>query len=390
MTRFPAITALILTAAALTGCQSLPPTEPPAGTTKTKEDRPKAEKPASETQEPPPVKQPAVKQVVPTQEATITQTYIQTPAHIDGKLVLGFAEEGKLPALGLTMQAKIDTGASRTSLDARNIQQFERDGRPWVRFELTRTSKGTQKLELPVQDFVYIKIPDEDPQRRPVVNLTIQIGSLTQPLAISLNDRSNFEYPMLVGRDFLQDLAIVDVGKSYIATEKPLKTLRRTVPKAFAHSVARIIYQKVSVAGLPVIGALEQIHLDGVNKPLRARVDTGANTSSLGASDLEEFEKNGHPWVRFKLFSNKQSFNFELPVSRYALIKRHGGLESQRRPVVKMTVKVGSISKTAEFTLRDRSSYEYPVLLAEQFLANTALVDVSEDYIADKLPRGNQ
>ena len=384
MTRFPAITALILTAAALTGCQSFSTTEPPAGTTKTKEDRPKAEKPV-----PRPPEKPTVGQAASKPEVVITQTYIQTPAHIDGKLVLGFAEEGKLPELDLTMPAKIDTGAARTSLDARNIQQFERDSRPWVRFELPRTSKGSQKLELPVQDFISIKRPGEESQRRPVVNLTIQIGSLSQTVTVSLNDRSNFEFPMLIGRDFLQDLAVVDVGKTYIATEKPLKTVRRTVPKAFDHAVDQTIYQKVSVAGLAIIGALEHVHLNGVNEPLRARVDTGANTSSLDARDLEEFEKRGHPWVRFRLVSNKQSFNLELPVSRSALIKRHGGLEPQRRPVVNLKVKVGNISKTAEFTLRDRSSYEYPVLLAEQFLANTALVDVSEDYIADKLPRGN-
>lgn len=127
-----------------------------------------------------------------------------------------------------------------------------------------------------------------------------------------------------------------------------------------------------------------------MDEPLQARVDTGAETSSLDARDLEEFEKNGQPWVRFKLISNEQSFNLELPVSRIAEIKRHGGLESQRRPVVSIKTRVGNIDKVTEFTLRDRSSYEFPVLLAEQFLANTALVDVSEEYIADKLPRGNQ
>ena len=385
MTRFPAITALILTAAALTGCQSFPHTEPPTGTTKTREDRPKAEKPVSKPQEKPTVEQPA-----PIPEVTITQTYIQTPAHIDGKLVLGFSEEGKLPDLDLTMPAKIDTGAARTSLDARNIQQFERDGRPWVRFELPRTSKGVRKLELPIQDFISIKRPDEESQRRPVVSLTIQVGNLTQTVALSLNDRSNFEFPMLIGRDFLQDLAIADVGKTYIATEKPLKTVRRTVPKAFAHAVDQTIYQKVNVTGLPVLGAVERVHLNGVNEPLQARVDTGAETSSLDARDLEEFEKKGQPWVRFKLVSNEQSFNLELPVSRIAQIKRHGGLEPQRRPVVSIKTRVGNIDKITEFTLRDRSSYEFPVLLAEQFLANTALVDVSEEYIADKLPRGNQ
>ncbi|AMO56136.1 hypothetical protein GZ77_04820 [Endozoicomonas montiporae] len=389
MIRFPAITALILTAAALTGCQTFPPGEEPADTTKTTEDRPKAEKPVSEPQEKPTAEKPA-----PVPEVTVTQTYIQTPAYLDGKLVLGFSEEGRLPDLGLAMSAKIDTGAARSSLDARNIQQFERDGRPWVRFELHRTSKGTQELELPIQEFISIKRPGEESQRRPVVNLAIQIGNLTQTANISLNNRSTYEYPMLVGRDFLQDLAIADVGKTYIATEKPLKTIQRSVPVtqtgSIDQTIDQTIYQKVSLNDLPVFGALEMVRLNGVDEPLKARVDTGAETSSLDARELEEFQKDGQPWVRFKLISGEQSFSLELPVSRFVLIKRHGGLDSERRPVVNMQTKVGNITKTTEFTLRDRSSYEFPVLLAEQFLANTALVDVSQEFIADKMPRGNQ
>lgn len=386
MIRLPAITALILSAAALTGCQTLPRTEPSPDTTKTIEEQPKTEKPASRP-EPPSVEEPAPK---PIPKVSVTQTYIQTPAHINGKLVLGFSEEGVLPDLGLSMSAKIDTGAGRTSVDARKIQQFERDGRPWVRFELHRTSKGVQALELPVQEFISIKRPGEDSQRRPVVTLAVQIGKLTQTVNVSLNDRNNYEYPLLIGRDFLQDLAIADVSQNHIANEKTLKTIRHEVSQTAIDAIDQTIYQKVSTDGLSTLGAVEFAHLNGVSEPLRARIDTGAETSSLDARDLEEFRKDGQPWVKFRLVSSEQSFKLELPVSRFALIKRHGGLEAQRRPVVNLKVKVGTINKDTEFTLRDRSSYEFPVLIAEQFLANTALVDVSEQYIADKSPRGNQ
>ena len=390
MTRFQAMTALILSAAALTGCQSLSRTESPAGEkTTSNKGQSSLEKPVALPEQKTPEQEVTLKPL-PTPEITVTQTFIQTPAHIDGKLVVGFAEEGVLPDLGLSMSAKIDTGASRTSIDARNVESFERDGKPWVRFELHRTSKGVQNLELPVQEFIAIKRPGEKSHRRPVVTLTVQIGKITQSLNVSLNDRDNFNYPLLVGRDFLQDLAIADVGKIDIAITRPLKTIQKTIPETKAELVDRTIYQTVSVNGLSMFGALEFVHLNGISEPLKARIDTGAETSSLDARDLEFFEKDSQQWVRFKLLASDESIQFELPVSRSVLIKRHGDLESQRRPVVKLQTKVGNITKTTEFTLRDRSSYEYPVLLAEQFLADVALVDVSQEYIADKPAGGNR
>ena len=324
----------------------------------------------------------------PGPEVTIKQTFIQKPRHIDGKLVLGFSEQGALPELDVSMPAKIDTGAARTSLDARDIKYFERDGRRWVRFVLHRTSKGVRKLELPLQDTIAIKRPGEEPQRRPVVSLNVKVGNITQPLDVSLNDRDNFEFPMLVGRDFLKDLAIADVGKSEIAVEKTLKTISRKIPEARLEAIDKTIYQPVDIKGLTTFGALEYVKLTGVNSLLQARIDTGAETSSLDARELEAFDKNGQPWLRFKLFSGEHSFDLELPITRYVRIKRHGELKYQRRPVVSMLVQVGNVKKHAEFTLRDRSSYEFPVLIAEEFLANSALVDVSQEYIADKPTRG--
>ena len=96
---------------------------------------------------------------------------------------------------------------------------------------------------------------------------------------------------------------------------------------------------------------------------------------------------------RFKLASDSDTATIELPITRMVEIKRHGGLESEERPVVTMTVKLGNITKPTEFSLRDRSEYDYPVLIAERFLTKSALVDVSREYIAGKTPntpRGDQ
>ena len=397
MIRFPAITAFILIATALTGCQAISPaTQTPAGkdnnvitptppVTQTEEQD--SERPVDTPAKPPETTTPVAK---PVPEVTVTQMFVQLPKHVDGKLVLGFSEKGRLPDLGVSMPAKIDTGATRTSMDARDITFFERDGNRWVRFSLHRTSEGIRKLELPLKDTIAIKRPGEESQRRPVVSLTVQVGDITQLLDVSLNDRNNYEFPMLIGRDFLQDLAVADVGKREIAVEKPLKTISRKIPEDKLEAIDKTVYQAVSVSNLVTFGAMEHVRLNGIDTPLKARIDTGAVTSSLDARDLENFKKNGREWVRFNLYSEKQPVNIELPISRYVYIKRHGELPSQRRPVVEMQVQVGRIKKNAEFTLRDRSSYEFPVLIAESFLANTALVDVSQEYIAEKSPRGNE
>ena len=124
MIRIPAIPAVLLAVTSLTGCQVLQtPGRLPEGQTVTEQ---KVDSPIPVS---PVVK--GDKQVKPEKqpEVTLRQTIIQTPAYVNGKLVVGLAETGYLPDLDLQLDAKIDTGASRTSIDARNLQPFERDGK---------------------------------------------------------------------------------------------------------------------------------------------------------------------------------------------------------------------------------------------------------------------
>ena len=54
--------------------------------------------------------------------------------------------------------------------------------------------------------------------------------------------------------------------------------------------------------------------------------------------------------------------------------------EAQRRPVVKLRVALGPIEQQREFTLADRSQYDYPVLIGRNFLRDVAVVDVARQY----------
>ncbi|MCV6589145.1 MAG: RimK/LysX family protein [Marinobacterium sp.] len=154
------------------------------------------------------------------QPRTITQKVIvYTPVKIGNKQLFGETEMGTINTLDMRLPARIDTGARTTSLHATDIEQFERDGRNWVRFRSDRNGDAVKNWELPLKRTVRIKRKQGGVIERPVVELKVKIGEVVQRLDVNLADRSNFEFPLLVGRDFLQDLVIVDVSKRYIADQ---------------------------------------------------------------------------------------------------------------------------------------------------------------------------
>lgn len=115
-------------------------------------------------------------------------------------------------------KARIDTGAKTSSINATDIVEFERDGKPWVRFGFS-PADGDEPvaIERPVSRRVLIKRHGFDPQRRYVVTLGLAIGNIEVVVEVTLSDRSDFEFPVLIGRNFLTDNAVVDVSRQFIA-----------------------------------------------------------------------------------------------------------------------------------------------------------------------------
>lgn len=136
-----------------------------------------------------------------------------------------------------------------------------------------------------------------------------------------------------------------------------------------------------------VLGEVEWIGLPSLGTALKARVDTGATSSSLTAHEITRFERDGENWVRFKLAltdddevaEHLHGIWLEAPVVRSARIIQASGTES--RPVIRLPMKLGRIEQTAEFTLSDRTQLTYPVLLGRRFLLDMAVVDVSQRYL---------
>ena len=135
----------------------------------------------------------------------------------------------KLPEIGETLQAKMDTGALTASLSAKNIETFTRDGEPWVRFQLATKGASNKVYEHKVARISKIKSrADEDDDKeepasakRPVVDLEMCLGNVKRTVEVNLTDRSSFNYPLLIGAKALREFgAAVNPARRYTA-DKP-------------------------------------------------------------------------------------------------------------------------------------------------------------------------
>ena len=141
------------------------------------------------------------------------------PLKSSGKMRVGALETIWLPDLDLALIARIDTGAKTSSIDASNIELFERDGKRWVRFEiLDPISDELVSLERRLKRTVgIVQSGTQESKRRPVVKMSVLIGDLEQIAEFSLNSGSHRSYQALIGRSILKDVMIVDVSRKNIA-----------------------------------------------------------------------------------------------------------------------------------------------------------------------------
>lgn len=136
------------------------------------------------------------------------------------KKIIGATEKVRLLPVNMVLKARIDTGAKTTSIDARNITPFERDGVQWVRFDCVDGDK-TETLEKKVLNVVEIKRHGAEPQNRYVVKMRIVLGNVSRLIEVNLNNREPYDYPILIGRNFLRNSFIVDIVEKY--RFKPMK-----------------------------------------------------------------------------------------------------------------------------------------------------------------------
>lgn len=147
--------------------------------------------------------------------------------YVGDKLLVGEIETVHIDPSDIKMLARIDSGATTSSLDARRITRFERDGKDWVRFDLVnRQNDEVKTIERPlVRNARIVQSNTEEYERRPVVLMNLTLGDISQMVEFTLSDREHLTYAVLIGRNVMKDIILVDVGKKDIAPpKKPAQT----------------------------------------------------------------------------------------------------------------------------------------------------------------------
>lgn len=142
--------------------------------------------------------------------------------------ILGWVENAFLVDPGIELKAKLDTGAETSSLDSRVLKKFRKAGKRWVRFVVKDRESG-EEFVLVRERVRTIGVVQHDgsTQTRPVVMLKLCVAGEHLETEVSLIDRSEFNYPLLVGRNALSTFALVDASETFLGQarcdESPLQ-----------------------------------------------------------------------------------------------------------------------------------------------------------------------
>ena len=138
-------------------------------------------------------------------------------------MIIGWQEYVDLPKLKLRkVQAKIDTGARTSALHATKISRFDKDGEDWVRFQARfDPSRKEHWVEHPIHDTREIKNTGGVPEMRYIIRTAFVIQGRRWKIDLSLTDRNNMKFRMIVGRTALKNHAIaVDTRRTHMIDKK--------------------------------------------------------------------------------------------------------------------------------------------------------------------------
>jgi len=148
--------------------------------------------------------------------------------------VIGWREWVSLPELGIpSIKAKVDTGARSSSLHAYDVKQFERDGSTWVRFHVhpvQRSTKEAATAEAIVFDWRSVRSSSGKATFRPVIVTNLELLGATWQIELTLANRDEMGFRMLLGREAFRSRFLVDAGKSYYGGH-PVVAKRRRAKK---------------------------------------------------------------------------------------------------------------------------------------------------------------
>ncbi|HHF3068819.1 TPA: ATP-dependent zinc protease [Vibrio diabolicus] len=123
---------------------------------------------------------------------------------------------------GMSFPVKLDTGADVSSINAKDIKRFQKDGKDMVSFTYENDLGMTKAFTREVVDVMRITAKKgEKANERPVVEMHVKLGELEKKIRVNLQDRGRFHYSMILGKNFLKHGVVVSSDTNYIVTQKP-------------------------------------------------------------------------------------------------------------------------------------------------------------------------
>ena len=139
--------------------------------------------------------------------------------------IIGWREWVSLPDLGIDrIKVKVDTGARSSSLHAFDVEQFQRNGEDWVRFKVhpvQRRRSTVVQLESKMLDAREVRSSSGKASLRPVIVTSVDLHGFSWPVELTLANRDQMGFRMLLGRQAIRRRFLVDAGNSYFGGKPP-------------------------------------------------------------------------------------------------------------------------------------------------------------------------
>ena len=141
-------------------------------------------------------------------------------------MVAGWREWLSMPELDIrAIKVKLDTGARTSALHATRIKPFQRDGEAWISFQINPVQRG-RKIAIDCEARVVsqrtVRSSSGQQEERYVIKTVIHLGGKKRTIEITLTNRDQMGFRMLLGRSAMKRWLIVDSSKSFLLGAKPL------------------------------------------------------------------------------------------------------------------------------------------------------------------------
>lgn len=140
------------------------------------------------------------------------------------KLIAGWREWAQLLELGVEMiKVKIDTGAKTSSIHAFDIFPFTYMGNDWVQFDIHPIQDNDLIIHTcacPIVDYRWITSSTGHRQQRFIIQTSLKVGDFSSRIEISLANRDEMGFRMLIGRNALKGDVLVDPKHSFLLSHK--------------------------------------------------------------------------------------------------------------------------------------------------------------------------